>query len=128
VLGLAASYDFGVAKVFYNQTDSRSGNNTVATTAAGYFTGATAAGAGAVSAHTGNSLSLSVPLGATTFKAGFINRKGDSNATIVDRATLGVDYALSKRTFFTAEFGQDKQAVTGANRASNSFVGINHTF
>lgn len=128
VLGLAASYDFGVAKVFYNQTDSRAGNNTVATTAAGYFSAATAAGAGSVSAHTGNSLSLSVPMGAASLKAGFVNRKGDSNATIVDRSMVGIDYSLSKRTTLVAEFGQDKQAVTGANRATNSFVGINHTF
>jgi len=128
VLGIAASYDFGVAKVFYNQTDSRAGNNSVTPTSAGYLATTATAGSGSVGAHTGNSVSVAVPLGAATLKAGLVNRKGDTNANIVDRATLGVDYALSKRTVLTAEFGQDKQAVTGANRSNNSFVGINHTF
>jgi len=130
VTGLAASYDFGIAKVFYNQTDSRAGNNSVAVAAGApaYLAASTAAGAGSVSAHKGNSLSVSVPMGAASLKAGFVNRKGDTNATIVDRATVGVDYALSKRTSLVAEFGQDKQAVTGADRAMNSFVGLTHSF
>lgn len=128
VFGLAASYDFGVAKVFYNQTDSRAGNNATAITTTGYLASGTAAGAGTIAAHSGNSLSVTVPLGAATLRAGMVNRKGDTNATIIDRSALGVDYALSKRTTLVAEFGQDKQAVTGANRATNSFVGVNHTF
>ncbi len=138
VLGIAASYDLGVAKVFYNQTDVRAGNNSVAPTSNGYlaanattdayaYTGSTA-GSGALGAHKGNALSVQVPVGAATLKAGFVNRKGDTNVSIIDRSTVGVDYALSKRTTLTAEFGQDKQAVTGANRATNSFVGVNHTF
>ena len=138
VTGLAASYDFGVVKVFYNQTDSRAGNNSVAPTANGYlaanlttdaytYVGGTA-GSGTINAHKGNSLSVSVPMGAATLKAGFVNRKGDTNVSIVDRSTVGVDYALSKRTTLIAEFGQDKQAVTGANRSTNSFVGVLHSF
>jgi hypothetical protein len=149
VTGLAATYDFGMAKVFYNQTDVRAGNNAAATTADGYFAasasnnGTTAgasttvnayvspaakAGAGSLSARKGFSLSVAVPVGAATLKAGMINNKGDSNVTIIDRATVGVDYALSKRTTLVAEFGQDKQAVTGLNRTTNSFVGVNHSF
>ncbi len=128
VLGLAASYDFGVAKVFYNQTDSRAGNNATAITTTGYLASGTAAGAGTLAAHSGNSLSVTVPMGAATLRAGMVNRKGDTNATIIDRSAVGVDYALSKRTTLVAEFGQDKQAVTGANRATNTFVGVNHAF
>jgi len=128
VTGLAASYDFGIAKVFYNQTDSRAGNNSTTPTSAGYLPTSATAGTGSVSAHKGNSLSVSIPMGAASLKAGFVNRKGDTNATIVDRATVGVDYALSKRTSLVAEFGQDKQAVTGADRAMNSFVGLTHSF
>ncbi len=128
VLGLAASYDLGVAKVFYNQTDSRAGNNSAAVTTAAYLAANTGAGAGTINAHKGSSLSVTVPMGAATLKAGFVNRKGDSNATIIDRSMVGVDYALSKRTSLIAEFGQDKQAVTGADRATNSFVGVLHSF
>jgi len=124
---LAVSYDLGVAKVFFNQSDVRAGGLTTAATAAGYFTSGTAAGT-LVSARKETSLSATVPMGAATLRAGFVNRKGDTNVSIVDRSTVGVDYALSKRTTLIAEFGQDKQAVTGANRATNSFVGINHSF
>jgi len=120
VTGLAVSYDFGVAKVFYNQTNVTAGKN---------GSGAGAATASTNVARTGNSLSAAFPMGAATLKAGYLNNKGDStNQNTFDRATVGVDYALSKRTSLIAEFGQDKQAVTGANRASNSFVGVAHTF
>jgi len=127
VVSLAVSYDLGVAKVFFNQSDVRAGGLTTTATAAGYFTSGATSGT-AVSANKQTSLSATIPVGAATLKAGYINRKGDTNITIVDRAMVGVDYALSKRTTLVAEMGQDKQAVTGANRATNSFVGVNHSF
>ncbi len=125
--GLAVSYDFGIAKVFYNQTNVTAG------------TTGTAAGSSATLdtnpvqttnvARSGASLSVSVPMGAATLRAGYMNNKGDaSTSTVVDRATVGVDYALSKRTSLVAEFAQNKQAVTGANRSNASFIGVNHSF
>jgi len=129
VMSLAVSYDLGVAKVFFNQSDVRAGGLTIAQTAAGYYSTTTLGSIGAaVSANKQTSLSATIPVGAAVLKAGYINRKGDTNVTIIDRAMVGVDYALSKRTTLVAEMGQDKQAVTGANRATNSFVGINHSF
>ena len=120
VTGIAVSYDFGVAKVFYNQTNVTAGK-----------TGA-AGGAGAQTtnlARSGNSLSVSVPMGAATLRAGYMNNKGDATtATVVDRASVGVDYALSKRTVLVAEAAQNKQAVTGGSRTTASFVGLNHSF
>ncbi len=113
VTGLAASYDLGVAKVFYNQTDVRAGKNSAGT---------------ALNARKGMSLSVTVPMGAATVKAGLMNNKIDTDSKALDRSMIGIDYALSKRTTLVAEFGQDKQAVTGASRVNNSFVGINHSF
>ena len=129
VTGLAANYNFGFATVSYNQNDSKAGNNNAAqATAAGYFAAITAAGAGSISANSGSSISVAVPMGAATLRAGMMNRKGDTNNTIVDRTAYGVDYALSKRTTLVAEFGSSKQAMTGANKGTDSFIGVNHTF
>ncbi len=118
--GIALSYDFGIAKVFYNQTNVTAGK-----------TGA-AGGAGTQTtnlARSGNSLSASVPMGAATLRVGYMNNKGDaSTATVVDRASIGVDYALSKRTVLVAEAAQNKQAVSGASRTTASFVGLTHSF
>ena len=123
VTGLGVIYDLGVAKVYYNQTDTRAG-------VTGAAAGTTTAIRGTTDnlARKGVALSVAIPVGAATLKAGFMNNKGDTTVTVVDRAMAGVDYALSKRTNLIAEFGQDKQAVTGANRATNSFVGIAHSF
>jgi len=103
---LSASYDLGVAKVFAN-----------------YFT-TKEAGAAKVS---GNSLSVAAPVGAFTVKAGIRNDK-DATATAFDRTAVGVDYALSKRTTLIAETATDKQANTGANKRTNYFFGVAHTF
>jgi predicted porin len=108
VTGLAATYNLGFATVMYNQNDSKAGNN--------------------IAANKGSSLSVAVPMGAATLRAGMMNRKGDTNNTIVDRTAYGVDYALSKRTTLVAEFGTSKQAVSGTNKKTDSFIGVNHTF
>jgi hypothetical protein len=127
VTGLAATYNLGFATVMYNQTDSKAGNNNAAA-AAGYFTAATDPGLGSISAHKGSSLSVAVPMGAATLRAGMVNRKGDTNNTITDRTAYGVDYALSKRTTLVAEFSSSKQAMTGANKSKDSFIGVTHSF
>lgn len=88
VVAFNASYDFGKAKVMYTYAKEQQAA-TVAT------------------ANTTNELGVSVPMGATTWKASYIhaNRTGNTTSTSLVSAAgtgnqygLGVDYALSKRT------------------------------
>ena len=65
---------------------------------------------------------------AATLRFGMVDRKNDTNNTIIDRTSFGVDYALSKRTTLVAEFGTSKQAVSGTNKETDSFIGVNHSF
>jgi predicted porin len=122
VTSLGVNYDLGVAKIFFNTYDQKAG----VTGSSG--TGAAATANAALAAEKGNSLSVAVPMGALTLKAGMIDRKNNTAATSTDRTVFGIDYALSKRTTLIAEFANDKVAVGGANKRTNSFVGFAHTF
>ena len=125
VNSLGASYDLGVAKVFFN-TYQQSAGRTL-----------TSGNADMVRFdESGNSLSIAVPVGAVTLKAGMINRGKNTataetsatNAGAIDRVAFGVDYALSKRTTLIADFSAGKQAVTGLNKANAFHFGAMHTF
>jgi len=125
VNSLGASYDLGVAKIFFN-TYQQSAGRTL-----------TSANADMVRFdESGNSISVAVPMGALTLKGGMINR-GKNTATAetsatsagaIDRVAFGADYALSKRTTLIADFGSQKQAVDGTVKANTFHIGALHTF
>ena len=125
VESIAATYDLGVAKIFFNYY-----NQTAGETISNSTTTASAANTTALVDDTGTSLSISVPMGAATLRAGIIDRTGTAMpaASLLDRSAIGVDYALSKRTMLTAEFATDKHPTTGANKRTNYFVGASHSF
>jgi len=123
---IAATYDLGVAKIFFNYYDQRAGATISNSTNANY-TGNTTA----LLDDTGTSLSVAIPMGAATLRAGIIDRSpgtGTLPAALLDRTSIGVDYALSKRTMLTAEFATDKHPTTGADKRTNYFVGASHSF
>jgi len=96
---LGASYDLGVAKIFVNTFDQTAGATISNSTGAAY-TGNTTA----LLDNTGTSFSIAVPMGAATLKAGIIDRTVATGvATDIDKTSIGVDYALSKRTMLIAE-------------------------
>jgi len=111
--GFAGSYDFGVAKIF---ATSHSGKAM-----------ATATSTSTVD-RSGFHVSASIPVGAATLRVGAMNQAKDTTANFLDRRAAGVDYSLSKRTTLIADFAQQKQAVTGANRVNTYFLGVAHTF
>jgi hypothetical protein len=119
VTSAGLSYDAGVAKIYVNSSQQKAGT--------GSSTGSTAMAEGS-----GTAFGVAVPMGALTVKAGMMNYSTSSTATsvskLVDRNSVGVDYALSKRTTFQAEMGKQKEAKAGANAQTNYWVGINHTF
>ena len=100
---LAASYDFGVAKV--NLISGTVDNS---------------AGVKVVDALT---LSATAPMGAFTLKAAMKNDKMDANN---DVTALGVDYALSKRTVVEANTWKIKNNT--ANKDTAVWVGVRHSF
>jgi hypothetical protein len=121
VNALAASYDFGMAKAYFSNYTQKAG----ATSAASSTTAMTVNGT-ALAEEKGTHVSVAIPIGAATIKAGMVNR--GTNDSALDRSSIGVDYALSKRTTLIGEFARDKSAVTGANSVTNSFIGVQHTF
>jgi len=96
--GFGGSYDAGVAKV--NVIWARDKNSAGVRTIDGF------------------SVSGSVPMGATTLKAGFLN----GSTGVADKTSLGVDYALSKRTIAEANVYKSKG---GSN---NVWVGVRHSY
>jgi len=125
VSSVGAMYDFGMAKVFWNAYSQSAGQSLTSANAIATRVD-----------ETGNSLSVQVPVGAATLKAGFINRgkntgtAATSSATpgAFDKSSVGVDYALSKRTTLIADYATSKQAVAGTFKSTNYFVGVQHTF
>ena len=85
-----ASYDFGVVKLM-----AIAGTEENATTGA--------------KLNKGSSVSATVPFGATTLKLGAMN---DQHTTNQDKVSLGVDYALSKRTTVSADTYRVRNAAT----------------
>jgi hypothetical protein len=113
---LAGTYDLGTAKMFGSMYTTKAGAGGTVTSATG------------VPAASGTQIGLSVPMGALTAKLSIRNNKKGDPASAIDRTAAGIDYALSKRTTFVAEFASDKQADTGLYKTNNYFVGLAHTF
>jgi predicted porin len=106
------TYDFGVAKLFVQTWDGK-------------------AGAGTASSVTtkGYGISANIPYQAFTFKVGM--RKFDdkvSASTSKDRTSLGVTYALSKRTTLLALLAKDKTIATTPVKTTNTYLGASHSF
>jgi len=111
--GLAASYDFGIAKIFATSHTGQAMATATSTTTVD---------------RSGFHISGQVPLGAVTLRAGVMNQSKDTTANFLDRRSAGVDYSLSKRTTLIADFTQQKQAVAATNKVNTYFVGVAHTF
>ena len=127
---LSVSYDLGVAKIGagFNRAKYKD-----VTLAAG-----NALGAGAIDPQKEVSLSVSVPLGATTLSAGYAQSKGD---TLGKSTGFGIQalYALSKRTTLYTGVASSKTydrlaaatvTVPGSNidRNTQYALGVRHTF
>ncbi len=72
-------------------------------------------------------VSVIVPMGAFTLKAGVGNSKLENAAASVKKTGFGVDYALSKRTMIYASVGRDTGTGTTVSK-TGSDIGIRHTF
>lgn len=119
VSNLFAAYDFGVAKVSYINNNSK-------------FT-VDGEGSGKWKANT---LTASVPMGATTFLASLGNGKitadGSTDSIKAKAYQLGASYALSKRTNVFAFTGQTKLSYSADAAATakldQTTVGVRHSF
>jgi hypothetical protein len=87
------------------------------------FISATDKSAAGVKTKDGQSFSVTVPMGAITFKAGMMNDKLTANQ---DKTSIGVDYALSKRTVLELNTykTENETTVTG----QNTWMGVRHSF
>ncbi len=101
---VGASYDFGVVKLM-----AIAGTEEDATSGA--------------KRNKGSSVSATVPFGATTLKLGAMN---DQHTTNQDKVSLGVDYALSKRTTVSADTYKIRNAAT--NLGQQTWIGVRHAF
>ncbi len=104
------AYDFGVAKLFVQTWDGKN-----------------AATASAVTK--GYGISANIPYQAFTFKVGM--RKFDDATTLQtskDRTSLGVTYALSKRTTVLALLANDKTIAASPVKTTNKYLGVSHSF
>ena len=105
---IAASYDFGAAKVGAGYEDAK--------TKAGVSTKQTMLG-------------VSAPIGgALTIGAAFTrNDKSDANK-VRDGLTYGLSYALSKRTTWNMNFTSWDNAVTDTEKSTKTWMALDHTF
>ena len=106
---VGAGYNFGVAdlKVAYHNVEGGSAANPN-------------------NKYTALQFGLNVPMGATTFSAGYIRSETQAVAGGVkvksNKLGLGASYALSKRTSFIATYGKAK------NTKANFDFSVRHTF
>lgn len=88
---------------------------------------------------TGIGFGVNVPMGAATVKAGYARAKGQGGATADTQLSLGMDYALSKRTLVYTNFSRFKQGTTAGFGAAEAFpvgstskskfdLGLQHNF
>jgi predicted porin len=72
---------------------------------------------------------VSVPMGAATIKAGY-KTTGSSTAGVADikRTSLGVTYALSKRTSLIADTHKESGNATAATNKQAYYLGARHAF
>jgi hypothetical protein len=101
--GVGASYNLGFAKLMFIAANDKS--------------------AAGVKTKDGQSISATVPFGAFTGKIGFMNDKLVANQ---DKTSIGVDYALSKRTTLEANTYKTKNETTVTGQ--NTWVGVRHSF
>lgn len=112
---LAASYDFGVAKV--NLVNVRAKNEVTNVTTASI-----------------TSVSGTVPLGgAYTLLAGYLKDSKETNKERDTKASVGINYAMSKRTTLGADlFKAEQGALAGSGETGNAGTGfalrMRHTF
>jgi hypothetical protein len=99
---IAAGYNFGVARLTFVKTT---------TEAAG------------VTTNDVTSLGLTVPMGATTILAGY-NKDSKAAATADTKLSLGMNYALSKRTTLGADLFKAEKAGDGTGFVAR----VRHTF
>ena len=101
---IGATYDMGVAKLFFGNANSK---------AAGVSTKETNYG-------------VNVPMGAVTLLAAYGKNKADSSTSSTDYA-IGADYDMSKRT--TAYARLKKSQLVNAGVVTNGYwVGVRHSF
>lgn len=100
VLGFGASYDLGVAKVMLINGKTKNPDGTIA--------------------QDGSSLGVTVPMGGFLLKAAV---KNDRTTTNKDKQSLGVDYALSKRTVLEANTYKES-----GDAQSSYWIGMKHSF
>ena len=126
VRALSASYDFGMAKVAFTNTHEE------------------AAYLGSTPKNDSNLIGVTVPMGALTLKASYINAVRNSGAAGAkdekgDLLGLGVDYALSKRTKVYATYANVKNTdgasyftgvtdKTVGGSSDNVAIGVFHSF
>lgn len=119
VSNLFAAYDFGVAKVSFTNNNSKF----------------TVDGEGSAK-WKANTLTASVPMGATTLLAGLGNGKitaeGETDSIKAKAYQLGASYALSKRTNVFAFTGQTKLSYSAdadaTAKLAQTTIGVRHSF
>ena len=107
IVAALATYNFGVAKLFLGtqQTD------TVGTLGA---------------KEKAMNIGATAPFGAATFKAGYKSLKAEGTAVKSTKLGLGADYALSPRTFVSANMGKSKTGTAASVTGYDLF--LQHSF
>ena len=101
---IAATYDLGVAKLYFNKlTQSQSSVDNGET-----------------------NYGVKMPMGAVTLLAGYGRNTADSSTSSTDY-TIGADYAFSKRTNAYARIAKG-QAVNAGTITKEMYVGVRHSF
>jgi predicted porin len=101
---IAATYDLGVAKLYFNKlTNSQSSVDNAET-----------------------NYGVKMPMGAVTLLAGYGKNTADSSTSSTDY-TIGADYAFSKRTNAYARIAKG-QAVNAGTITKEMYVGVRHSF
>jgi predicted porin len=101
---IAATYDLGVAKLYFNKLTNSQSNVDNGETNYG----------------------VKMPMGAVTLLAGYGRNTADSSTSSTDY-TIGADYAFSKRTNAYARIAKG-QAVNAGTITKEMYVGVRHSF
>lgn len=135
LLQLGGNYDLGAAKLFAGYGNVKGGSAAdratvaFASTSGGYpltgaqnatGTGATATQVAAGTTITTWTLGASIPMGATTFRAGYSSYASDIAGALRDsKLGLGVSYALSKRTYVYSDIASTSRNNNPATTVNN---------
>jgi len=115
---IGASYDLGVAKVFFSSLNTKDTNNV----------------AGSSTKAKEMNLGVAVPMGATTLMAGYgtdTNTAANGAKSKAKDYVLGASYAFSKRTnafALTSKNGAPVAAGAAKSGVTTTTVGLRHTF